>query len=319
MISVIMPVYNTKQYLEQAIESVLFQTFQDWELILVDDGSTDGSGEMCDQYVKEDSRIRVIHQENKGLSRARNIGVQFATGEYIQFLDSDDWLYPETLKTAYETAVSSDSDMVIFDAQYEGENYSWHEKSSIPKGIYGPEKVLTELCRPSIPPYTWNKFCRRTLYEGVLFPEGPDGKRLSDAATTFYPVSRANRIAILDKPLYHYRQRSGSLTKQALKNRSLPKWRFIQYRKRYEFLKSNYPELADIAKESLFRNGLLYYSISLQGKKDSKAGKEIFDYLCSREFDEGITNKKLRFVRKGFETCPSIISYLIRRKFSARN
>ena len=81
-----MPVYNTKPYLEQAIESVLYQTFQDWELILVDDGSTDGSGEMCDQYVKEDSRIRVIHQENKGLSRARNIGVQFATGEYIQFL-----------------------------------------------------------------------------------------------------------------------------------------------------------------------------------------------------------------------------------------
>ena len=84
-------------------------------------------------------------------------------------------------------------------------------------------------------------------------------------------------------------------------------------------MKTNFPELADIAKESLFRNGLLYYSIGLQGKKDRKEEREIFEYLCSRELDEGIINQKLRFVRKGFETFPAIISYIIRRKFSPRN
>lgn len=316
MISVIMPVFNTIQYLEQAIESVLYQTYLDWELILVDDGSSDGSGEMCDYYVKKDCRICVIHQENKGLSGARNTGMKFATGEYIQFLDSDDWLYPGTLKTVYEAAISSDSDMVIFDAQYEGDNYSWHEKSTIPDGLYDSKTILENLAKPSIPPYAWNKFCKRSLYDGVFFPEGENWE---DVATTFYPVSRAKKIAVLGKPLYHYRQREGAISKRALKDGSAYKWRFLQYKKRYEFLKTNFPELADIAKESLFRNGLLYYSIGLQGKKDRKEEREIFEYLCSRELDEGIINQKLRFVRKGFETFPSIISYIIRRKFSLRN
>ena len=316
MISVIMPVFNTIQYLEQAIESVLYQTYLDWELILVDDGSSDGSGEMCDYYVKKDCRICVIHQENKGLSGARNTGMKFATGEYIQFLDSDDWLYPGTLKTVYEAAISSDSDMVIFDAQYEGDNYSWHEKSTIPDGLYDSKTILENLAKPSIPPYAWNKFCKRSLYDGVFFPEGENWE---DVATTFYPVSRAKKIAVLGKPLYHYRQRESAISKRAFKDGSAYKWRFIQYRKRYEFLKINYPELADLAKESLIRNGLLYYSISLQGKKDRKEKQKTFDYLCSREFDEGIINQKLRFARKGFEMFPSIMSYIIRRKFSLRN
>ena len=316
MISVIMPVFNTIQYLEQAIESVLYQTYLDWELILVDDGSSDGSGEMCDYYVKKDCRICVIHQENKGLSGARNTGMKFATGEYIQFLDSDDWLYPGTLKTVYEAAISSDSDMVIFDAQYEGDNYSWHEKSTIPDGLYDSKTILENLAKPSIPPYAWNKFCKRSLYDGVFFPEGENWE---DVATTFFPVSRTKKIAVLGKPLYHYRQREGAISKRALKDGSAYKWRFLQYKKRYEFLKTNYPELADIAKESLFRNGLLYYSIGLQGKKDRKEKQEVFDYLCSREFDEGIISQKLRFVRKGFETFPSIISCIIRSKLSPRN
>ena len=158
MISVITPVYNSKPYLKQAIESVLYQTYSDWELILVDDGSTDGSGEMCDNYANKDRRICVIHQNNKGVSEARNMGMKHASREFIQFLDSDDWLYPETLRTAYEAAVSSGSDMVIFDAQYESEGFSWHEKSTIPDGVYESELILQKLAKASIPPYCAMRF-----------------------------------------------------------------------------------------------------------------------------------------------------------------
>ena len=315
MISVIMPIFNTKQYLGRAIESVLHQTYKDWELILVDDGSFDGSEDMCDYYIKKENRIRVIHQENRGLSGARNTGMKYASGEYIQFLDSDDWLYPDTLKIVYETAVSSDSDMVIFDAQYEGDNFSWHEKSIIPDGTYDSLVILEKLAKPSIPPYAWNKFCRRALYEGVFFPEG---EKWEDVATTFYPVSRAKKIAVLGNPLYHYRQREGAITKEAVKDGSAYKWRFLQYRKRYEFFKTNYPRLADIAKESLFKNGLLYYSVCLQDKDNSPEQSAVFDYLFSQEFDGGIANQKLRFVRAGFKLCPSIISYLIKKTYSPK-
>lgn len=311
MISVIMPIFNTKQYLGRAIESVLHQTYKDWELILVDDGSFDGSEDMCDYYIKKENRIRVIHQENRGLSGARNTGMKYASGEYIQFLDSDDWLYPDTLKIVYETAVSSDSDMVIFDAQYEGDNFSWHEKSIIPDGTYDSLVILEKLAKPSIPPYAWNKFCRRSLYEGISFPEGENWE---DVATTFYPVSRAKKITVLGKPLYHYRQRPDAITKVAIKNGSIYKWRFLQYRKRYEFLKINYPKMAVVAKESVFRNGLLYYSICLRGENDNKERGKILKFLCSKEFDKGLEGKKLRLARGLLRFCPSITALLVRKR-----
>lgn len=312
MISVIMPVYNTKQYLEQAIESVLYQTFQDWELILVDDGSTDGSGEMCDYYVKKDCRICVIHQNNKGVSEARNTGMKHASGEFIQFLDSDDWLYPETLRTAYEVATSSGSDMVIFDAQYESKDFSWHEKSTIPDGIYDSEVILAKLAEPSIPPYTWNKFCRRSLYEGSFFPKD---EKWEDVAVTFYPVFRAKKITVLGKPLYHYRQRKDAITKQAIKNKSIYMWRFLQYRKRYEFLKVHSSHIADIAKPSVLKNGLLYYAFLLRGNENDKVRVDVYQYLCSTEFDGGSYSKKIKIARALFKLCPELAAFIIRKKF----
>ena len=313
MISVIMPVFNTKQYLKKAIESVLQQTYQDWELILVDDGSFDGSENMCDDYAEKDCRIRVIHQENRGLSGARNTGMRLASGEFLQFLDSDDWLYPDTLEAAHDSIVASGSDMVIFDAQYESDNFSWHEKSIIPDGVYNSEVILEKLAKPSIPPYAWNKFCRRSLYEGISFPERENWE---DVATTFYPVSRAKKITVLGKPLYHYRQRPDAITKVAIKNGSIHKWRFLQYRKRYEFLKKNYPEMADVAKESVFRNGLLYYSVCLQGKNDNEECGKLLEFLCSKEFDKGIKRKKLNLARRLLKLCPFITALLVRKRYT---
>ncbi len=312
MISVITPVYNSKPYLKQAIESVLYQTYSDWELILVNDGSTDGSGEMCDDYAKKDRRICVIHQNNKGVSEARNMGMKHASGEFIQFLDSDDWLYPETLRTAYEAAISACSDMVIFDAQYEGDCFSWHKKSTIPDGIYDSEVILAKLAKPSIPPYACNKFCRRSLYDGIFFPEG---EKWEDVAVTFYPVSRAKKIAVLGKPLYHYRQRKDAITKQAIKDKSIHMWRFIQYRKRYEFLKMHFPNIADAAKPSVLKNGLLYYAFLLWDNKNDKARLEVYKYLCSTEFDDGNYSKKIRIARTLFKRCPELAAFIIRKKF----
>ena len=312
MISVITPVYNSKPYLKQAIESVLYQTYSDWELILVNDGSTDGSGEMCDDYAKKDRRICVIHQNNKGVSEARNMGMKHASGEFIQFLDSDDWLYPETIRTAYEAAISSGSDMVIFDVQYEGEGFSWHEKSTIPDGVYDSEVILEKLAKPSIPPYACNKFCRRSLYDGVFFPKG---EKWEDVGTTFYPVSKARKIAVLGKPLYHYWQRTDATTKQAIKDKSIYMWRFLQYRKRYEFLRMHFLHIADVAKTSVLINGLLYYAFFLWDNENDKARLEVYKYLSSTEFDDGSNSKKIRIARALFKRCPELTAFIIRKKF----
>ena len=116
LISVIIPVYNVEKYLRECIDSVLNQSYQNLEIILVDDGSTDSSGEICDEYEKQDIRIRVIHQKNQGLSGARNTGFQNANGEYVYFLDSDDWIVPEAIKCLVKRAEEESADVVFFEA-----------------------------------------------------------------------------------------------------------------------------------------------------------------------------------------------------------
>ena len=115
MISVIIPVYNVEDYLAECIDSVLGQSYTDYEIILVDDGATDSSGRMCDEYARKDSRIRVIHQENGGLSAARNTGLRAAWGKYIYFLDSDDYIAPSALEHLAALAEKEQADVVFFD------------------------------------------------------------------------------------------------------------------------------------------------------------------------------------------------------------
>ena len=116
LISVIIPVYNVEEYLRECIDSVLNQTFSDFEVILVNDGSTDSSGEICDEYVEKDERVTVIHQKNGGLSVARNIGLSEANGKYVYFLDSDDYISENALATLLNIAENDSSDIVFFDA-----------------------------------------------------------------------------------------------------------------------------------------------------------------------------------------------------------
>ena len=113
MISVIVPIYNTEKYLKRALNSLLKQTYQDLEILLIDDGSTDSSLKICQEYAKKDHRIKVFHQENKGVSVVRNFGLSVAKGEYISFLDSDDYMEPNMLQTLYQNLIDTESDISV--------------------------------------------------------------------------------------------------------------------------------------------------------------------------------------------------------------
>lgn len=308
MISLIMPVYNTEPYLVQAVDSVTAQTFPEWELILIDDGSTDNAGAMCDAYAAKDHRIRVIHQANAGLSAARNAGLASARGEYLLFVDSDDYLEPDTLQVLMETIQVGDADMVIFDARYEEENRSWHERQTLDPGVYDAIEILKALSKPSIPPYAWNKFCKRRLYAGVLFPAGESWE---DVATTFYPVSASKRIAVIDRDLYHYRQRSDAITKKAMRDRSIYKWRFIQYKKRYMFLEDHYPEIAAVAADTTALNGIYYCAYCMNGKPMRSEQKEVRRFLYKGAILEKIADRRIRLLVKGMYYLPAAVLCLI--------
>lgn len=112
-VSIIVPVYKVEPYLNKCVDSILAQTFTDFECILVDDGSPDSCGKICDEYVQKDSRVKVIHQENQGLSAARNSGLDMASGAWIVFVDSDDWIEPDAVEVLYRAALQNDADMAV--------------------------------------------------------------------------------------------------------------------------------------------------------------------------------------------------------------
>lgn len=213
MISVIVPVYNVEPYLRQCIDSILAQTYTDFELILIDDGSTDNCGAVCDEYAAKDDRIRVFHQENAGVSAARNTGITAARGEYIAFVDSDDWVVPTYLNRLYMQLIEYDADisvcgMLSFADDCEPENADFFADGNL-KIMTGRDACLSIYRMDGIVPImAWGKLYRRQLFAGIHYPIG---KIHEDDATTPKLLYRAKKISILSAPLYAYRQRKGSI------------------------------------------------------------------------------------------------------------
>lgn len=217
MISVVVPVYNVEQYLERCIKSLSEQTYKDVEIILVDDGATDNSGRICDEWGLKDSRIVVIHQENKGLSGARNTGMEKASGEYLLFVDSDDFVEKDYVLKMAEEAVNNHSDIVFCNYRFVDEsgekifnnNYSSFYSEKILDGNDVLElfedksfKTFFDVC--------WNKLYRRELFENVKFPEGISV--IEDISVMPLIYHKAKRVSFVEEVLYNYVLRDGSLS-----------------------------------------------------------------------------------------------------------
>ena len=305
-VSVIVPVYHVEKYLPACLDSILGQTFHDFELILINDGGSEEDTAICKRYAAGDSRIKYIEQENKGLSGARNTGLSQATGEWILFCDSDDWIELNTIEKCIKTAESANADMVIFGVSFSVGAAEYRTNQPLPEGVYDPETVLGELASLRLMPNAWNKFMRKKLIEGVEFPLG---EHWEDVAVIHIPISRADRIYIIDDNLYHYLQRQDAITKVDMQNGSIVKWRFVQYSKRHDFLKRNYPEnaaLIEAAKPSVLKNGLKYAAYCLKISKDKEEYRKTRRTIMSGEFDSGAVSGKLKAVLFVFRYAPHV-------------
>jgi glycosyltransferase involved in cell wall biosynthesis len=213
-ISVIVPIFKVERYLAKCIESLLNQTYNNLEIILVNDGSPDRCGEICDHFAARDNRIKVIHKQNGGLSDARNIGVKNAKGEYISFIDSDDYIHPEYyeflvyLLKKYDADISQcDYDLVYEDSLILRD----HRKDDYKEMVYeGSLDILNNLYNDNYGKtvMVWNKLYRRELFKGVTFPVG---KIHEDELTTYKILFGANRLVISDRIMYYYLQRTTSI------------------------------------------------------------------------------------------------------------
>jgi glycosyltransferase involved in cell wall biosynthesis len=215
LVSVIVPVYKVENFLAQCVDSILGQTYHNLEIFLVDDGSPDKCPIICDQYAVRDSRVQVIHQTNRGLSAARNVGIYQARGEFILCVDSDDWIESELVEKTVALAMQSKSDVVVFRYQNvseDGTRFSTPRDSlNFPlEDSIDSKTALSNIFRMKLPNYAWSYLSRRTLFTDrqIYFPEG---RQMEDIATTYRIWGSATRIALLHEDLYNYRIRQGSI------------------------------------------------------------------------------------------------------------
>ena len=248
LISIIVPVYNVEEYLPKCLDSIINQSYTNLQIILIDDGSTDASGNICDGYAEKDSRIVVVHQENKGLSAARNTGIKLIAGSYVMFVDSDDYVHPDFCKHPYICARNNNADFVLFDYEPVGAKRNKFKKplsggKSTEEAI---DSMFTYNCQA-----VWNKLYSSAIVEKLSFREG---YLYEDVDYTYKAVLFANSIYYLNETLYYHVRRGGSIT-QTLSYKGLRDW--------YELTLYQYNDLIAKGFDSIYLSGN-YLSVAMK-------------------------------------------------------
>ncbi len=210
MLSIIVAIYNVEKYVKKTIKSLLEQTYQDIEILLVDDGSTDASGKLCDVYAEKDNRIQVIHKENGGLSDARNVGLQMSKGEYVAFVDGDDYLHPQMYEVLMQQMLAHDADMSLcsFQTVMEDETVAYEQSEAKEVQVFTGTEMYHYFDRLEMT-VAWNKVYKKSLFDGISYPNG----RLHEDEYVVHRLAGASkRIVFTEGKLYYYVVRGGSIT-----------------------------------------------------------------------------------------------------------
>lgn len=247
-VSIIVPIYNVEKYIAKCLDSIVKQDMSDIEIIVVDDGSTDSSVEICEQYVSLDNRIRLIHQENQGLSMARNNGIDIATGEYIGFIDSDDWIKPDMYSTLYNNAAEHDADISMVNFNYvmpSGEHIPFANENTGTKVFEGIYKVAHNVRTTNN--FAWNKLYRKSLFENIRFPKG---KTFEDIFTMYRLIDVANKIVVSSESKYYYVRRDDSITLSSFNMSHIDN--IEAYIERYRYISAKYPKFESTCRKQIF-------------------------------------------------------------------
>lgn len=218
LISIIVPVYNAEKYLRRCVESILEQTYQNIEVILINDGSPDGCGVICDEFAESDSRVRIVHKANSGVSDCRNIGMEMAKGEYFGFVDSDDYINHEMYERLYKAVSSSNAELSICGLDCVDENDAFIRKcGKLHDGVICRDQAFELLCgRNEVYITPVNKLYKTSVFRDLGFPVG---KRCEDEFIIHHVFGMCEKITIISDSLYYYVQHEGSFMSTVAMNR----------------------------------------------------------------------------------------------------
>ena len=253
LITIIVPVYKVEDYLERCIESIINQTYNNLEIILVDDGSPDNCGKICDEYQIRDKRIKVIHKENGGVSAARNDGIAASTGQYIAFIDSDDYIKKEYIEKLYLNLKKNNCDISICSYVETNDNTYPVEKNKEETYIYNSEQVMEKIMyQREIYTSVWCKLFKKELFGNIVFPtESNIGE---DLATVYKLITKSKKIVYSREKNYCYFQRNNSLIKSRFKKQRMNCINYVY--QIVDFVKSEYPYILPAAHNRLFMEAI---------------------------------------------------------------
>lgn len=255
-ISIIVPVYKVEPYIRKCIDSILAQTFKDFELILVDDGSPDICGEICDEYAKIDKRVKVIHKENGGQATARNAGLDIAAGDYIGFVDSDDWIESDMYELLYELCVKNNCEIANCTSTIYFKNrtvkngthfFTIHNRNQAMEAML-EGKLYDEV--------VWTKLIKRSLLEDIRFPVGTV---YEDTAFTYKVLHKSNKVCCIGAPKYHYIKRDNSTMDRAIKNIKIDA--VLIFDEMYLFIEKYYPHLKNLVAYKLANSAMVVLNL----------------------------------------------------------
>lgn len=288
-ISIVVPVFNVEKYLPRCMETILNQSYDNYEVILVDDGSTDGSSRLCDEYAQKNNNVRVLHKNNGGLSSARNVGIQMAKAELITLVDSDDFISEDYLEYLYGLMVRYDADMACASHLFVYGFDRPHYKETVPKEeVLDTEKALERICYTSVG-------ANKILYkkEVLLKHPYPEGRLYEDLATTYKLIAECHKIAFSNKILYFVIKRMGSITNSNFNEHQYDA--FWAADNQLQYITENYPSAVVAAKVRCIMAGLT-----------------LLNMLISQECDDA----KIQFKRIHTYMKPYIWTVIMRSKAS---
>ncbi|MBQ2689950.1 MAG: glycosyltransferase [Solobacterium sp.] len=320
LISIITPAYNVADYLPGCLDSILSQTFHDYELILIDDGSTDDTGKICDEYAARDPRIRVIHQDNIGVSDSWNKGVALAEGEYIGFVDSDDFIHEEMYEILYKAVTETQSDIAFCDFKkymFDIKNAVFDERTDYHFRISSTEEELRSITQPYSAAFIWKGLYRKECIKDIRFLSGYS---IQDRMWSPIAVLHAKRIVRVDRALYMHLIRSGSNSRRDFSQNYTDA--FYVHCRLLDYLKENAPEWVPLFTLNLFSyclNTLIkMHRIHYQGNpSDLRKGiKDVMSYLSELSLTDIIEERYTDTTRKAIAIAGKIsfpLAYTIKR------
>lgn len=311
LVSIIVPVYNVEKYLKKCIDSIKNQTYDNLEILLVDDGSTDNSGKICDLYSKKDRRIKVIHKENGGLSDARNCGINIISGEYLTFIDSDDFIDNDYIKTLLTIAKKNNADIVISGLfnYYENENNINNNLTNYTESVVSKQKIYEKMfLQRGVDVNATAKLYKSYIFDKIRFPKG---KLYEDIQIIDKTIEAANVIVETNYKGYYYLQRKGSIMYGKMSSDRL----ILETttKKLIEFISQRYPDI----KESIIKRHI-YCCFHLLGRSIMDKNYKDVTYSLRKEiltYKKNILSQKIYSKKEKFATIVLMLGIRAYRAF----